>query len=364
MSATPNTDAELAAINYALDLVAALQLPELSRSNISHDDCYGTTLAETLDREFEQQQWQPVLEVMQHDELKAGRRLRLGVYYERLWLHLFNQYPKLQVLVANLQVFEKKQTVGEFDFILQREQQLIHHEIAIKFYLDTAALFSSQTWHADFTAEDFLLGPNSQDSLSRKFSHTLNKQLKLGKTPAGRAAIQQALGNHEAIDLDTLKTSYSIKGYIFHHITSCPWQQHKASPPALWLYLDEVDLFDQQLSATEYDWAILAKPDWLSQIHPIASIEVIARQQAVNSCVIKERLNALLHNKRSPIMLTAFRPLSESTYKSTHKSKHIDTLISALNLNFQQANELVEEVFRCFIAPRTWPGLEQPLFKS
>ena len=127
---------------------------------------------------------------------------------------------------------------------------------------------------------------------------------------------------------------------------------------------DEVDLFDQQLSATEYDWAILAKPDWLSQIHPIASIEVIARQQAVNSCIIKERLNALLHNKRSPIMLTAFRPLSESTYKSTHKNKHIDTLISALNLNSQQANELVEEVFRCFIAPRTWPGLEQPLFKS
>ncbi|MFM2481227.1 DUF1853 family protein [Celerinatantimonas sp. YJH-8] len=99
---------------------------------------------------------------------------RLGLWYEQLWLALFNHHPDFEVLAYNQAIMQDKRTLGAIDFLLvdHHHQCVIHLEVAVKFYLH----FCSQGPSA-------WLGPNPTDQLPRKISHMLRHQLPIGYHP-------------------------------------------------------------------------------------------------------------------------------------------------------------------------------------
>lgn len=99
--------------------------------------------------------------------------LRLGHLAEKVVSVLIHSSANYKVLYENVQLTENKRTIGELDFILsdQDTKQLIHVELAYKFYLYDPSISSVviNNW----------IGPNRTDSLKEKLEKTKNKQFPL-----------------------------------------------------------------------------------------------------------------------------------------------------------------------------------------
>ena len=116
----------------------------------------------------------------------SKRRLKLGIYHERLWQFFLANNHNTHLLASNLKVKRENQDLGEFDLIYQhRDIGLVHLEIASKYYLASAA--NTEQWHV-------WLGPGKQDRLDLKLEHCIGKQINL----ADSLPAQQQL--HAAID--------------------------------------------------------------------------------------------------------------------------------------------------------------------
>lgn len=123
---------------------------------------------------------------------------RLGRYAEKLLAYYFTHRG---TLVANgLQVRQgKSDTVGEFDFLLRENDQLVHWEFATKFYL----LESSGAGHE----ADYFIGPGLADTLGTKMHKILDRQLALAQHPAARDLLPQPVASAQAL----------LKGWLFYH---------------------------------------------------------------------------------------------------------------------------------------------------
>lgn len=122
---------------------------------------------------------------------------RLGLYAEKLMAFYFEQHGVL--FAHGLQVrANRNDTVGEFDFLLRRDGQLLHWEFATKFYLldDTAAAASF----------NHLIGPNLADTLGVKMRKTFARQLELAYHPAAQPLLPQAVDHAQAL----------VKGWLFY----------------------------------------------------------------------------------------------------------------------------------------------------
>lgn len=145
--------------------------------------------------------WQASL----HLALQEQPQTRIGRYAEKLLAFYF---AKQQVLFAQgVQVrsafptsttgvaLKGQQTLGEFDFLLQRATGLWHWELATKFYLYAPDL-------PPRAASDYFIGPNLADSLGAKMQKILFQQLSLSET----AELPQPV----------LAAQAYIKGWIFY----------------------------------------------------------------------------------------------------------------------------------------------------
>lgn len=99
--------------------------------------------------------------------------LRLGHLAEKIVSLLIQSSTNYDVLYENIQLIERKKTIGEIDFILSNHntKQLIHVELAYKFYLFDPSISSEEinNW----------IGPNRKDSLKEKLDKLKNKQFPL-----------------------------------------------------------------------------------------------------------------------------------------------------------------------------------------
>lgn len=106
-------------------------------------------------------------------EFQLPTNLRLGHLAEKIVSELIKLSSNYKVIYENVQVIEDKKTLGELDFIIEdkKTQQLIHLELAYKFYLYDPNI-SSETinnW----------IGPNRNDSLKEKLGKLKRKQFPL-----------------------------------------------------------------------------------------------------------------------------------------------------------------------------------------
>ncbi|WP_308925492.1 DUF1853 family protein [Janthinobacterium sp. J1-1] len=122
---------------------------------------------------------------------------RLGLYAEKLLAFYFEQHGLLHTHGLQVQV-NRNETVGEFDFLLKRDDKLVHWEFATKFYLLEGAPDAGVFHH--------LIGPNLADTLGLKMRKILDKQLALSRHPAAASLLAQPVQAAQAL----------VKGWLFY----------------------------------------------------------------------------------------------------------------------------------------------------
>jgi hypothetical protein len=194
---------------------------------------------------------------------------RLGQHFEKLLIHWMKSADDLDLLFSNVQVFDHKRTVGEFDFLVNHDGQLEHWEVAIKFFLGLGNGLALNHWH----------GPNTADRFDTKFKHLVDHQLRLSGNPLGLEKIR-SLGLGE---IDKPAVRCVVKGRLFY-----PWEQfvedqflhpevvNPTHGKGWWVEEDKIT-DDQVFDSVVY----LAKQDWLSIITPQHKLPVMNRQMLV-----------------------------------------------------------------------------------
>jgi len=104
-------------------------------------------------------------------DIPIDENLRLGKYVERLVAFELGKQNDISILCENIQIQNKKITLGEIDCLLLRNNKPIHLEIIYKFYLYDASVGNSEI--------DHFIGPNKKDSLIEKLTKLKEKQLPL-----------------------------------------------------------------------------------------------------------------------------------------------------------------------------------------
>lgn len=132
-----------------------------------------------------------------HHHLDMQPFARLGRYAEKLMsFYLLHR----GILVAHgVQVrAEKNRTIGEFDFLLRLNGQLVHWEFATKFYLLESTGAGNDA--------DYFVGPNLADTLGAKMHKIFDRQLLLSEHPAAQALLPEPVAQAQAL----------VKGWLFY----------------------------------------------------------------------------------------------------------------------------------------------------
>ena len=217
-----------------------------------------------------------------HAFLDVDHTHRLGRYFEQL-LHYWLSHSGADGLRVNLQAGH---TTGEFDFVFHKEAWggWLHWETAVKFYLQA----SPDTDWAHF------IGPNPQDRLSDKLHKLFDKQLKLGETTEGRAA----LGFDHA-----LTPRAWVKGYLFHPAGSQPGGASGLSPQALsgwWLRHGSQAL---PASSEAPRWKLLHRLAWLAPARATEGDKTLFDSARMESIVARH-----FEKSHTPLLLAELAP--------------------------------------------------------
>lgn len=156
------------------------------------------------------------------------RNGRLGFYAEDLLHYFFLSSPCIELLLVNEQIVEEGVTQTEIDFLIGYNDQIIHLEVAVKFYL----LYDNSEW----------IGPDARDSLRKKWDKVLQRQL-----PKAQEYFVRSYPNTE------VRSYFFIKGYLFYPNES----------NFQWRY---ADCFEE-CSQFGYRFSVLHKPNWMMDFH-------------------------------------------------------------------------------------------------
>ncbi|MCR9213924.1 MAG: DUF1853 family protein [Proteobacteria bacterium] len=183
--------------------------------------------------------------------LESLNRHTLGSYFEHLVIFWLSKLPPVTLLATNLQVFDGKTTIGEFDLLFTYQNICYHWELAIKFYLN----IGTGTQEVDF------VGPKRQDNLDRKLARLFDHQLQLGKKAEAQSKLQK-LGAKD------IHAHAWVKGVLFQPVSggqdftiSLPDRVSKNCPQGQWIRLKELN----QAKLPEFEHFLRpSKPNWLA----------------------------------------------------------------------------------------------------
>ncbi|RVU84589.1 DUF1853 family protein [Leucothrix sargassi] len=142
------------------------------------------------------------------DYLAQQKGRALGHRFEALVGYWLMISPNLELLHRGVQLHHEGRTLGELDFILQdkRTEQVIHLEVAVKFFMGLDPLEQVNRWY----------GSNLKDSLDSKLAHLKTKQTQL------------SLHYPERLPVSVDQRCCCVKGRLFY-----PEAQPLARGPAL-----------------------------------------------------------------------------------------------------------------------------------
>ncbi|WP_208280760.1 DUF1853 family protein [Massilia oculi] len=222
---------------------------------------------------------------------------RLGLYAEKLMAFYFAEQGRL--VRHGLQVrASRNDTVGEFDFLLERgPDALTHIEFATKFYLLDSG--GSNEF-------DALVGPNLADSLGRKMRKVFERQLALGDHPAAQALLPRPVTQAQAL----------VKGWLFYPSGSWPAMRGITAGHCrgFWCALDEIEDIPGE------EFLVLPKLQWLAPLRAQPATPLMSRAQ------LHVVLAGQFASSSTPVLVATVR-------------RH---------------DEFIEEVDRGFIVPNDW----------
>lgn len=183
--------------------------------------------------------------------LEHLNRHTLGSYFEHLVVFWLKNLPSVTILATNLQIFDDKTTIGEFDLLFTHGKRTYHWELAIKFYLNIGR---------GFRESDFV-GPRLQDNLDRKLTRLFGHQLQLGEKPEARDRLHQ-------LSIRSIHPFPWVKGALFQPYGNDHWPSQslpkRISRTCLqgrWLRITELDA----AAFPEFDYFLFPqKPNWLA----------------------------------------------------------------------------------------------------
>ena len=205
--------------------------------------------------------------------------IRLGKRVEQFLSYHIQQSPDYNLLAEYIQVKSNKQTIGELDFLVFENDQLIHIENIYKFYLYDRQIKSNSEM-------DNWIGPNRNDALAHKLDKLQNKQLPLLYSKYTKEALQSF-----NLDINNVKQYVCFKAqlfvpYLFQNIDVSPLNKQ-----SVYGYYFNIDMLQQ---FQDHRFFIPEKMDWLVDTHH--DVSWLPYGEAVST------INALIYNKRSPLI--------------------------------------------------------------
>ncbi|TQV75066.1 DUF1853 family protein [Aliikangiella marina] len=215
------------------------------------------------------------------DHLAAKNLKMLGPYFEALWEFYLLNYPGLSLKAKNLQVFQRGETLGEFDFIYENQNtgQFFHLEVAVKYYLGNAKKIQQiqEKRGLDLSSpksQSLWVGPGTRDRLDKKAEKLISHQSRLSLTEPGRETLK-------SIGINKVSRQICLLGCLFYpadYSMASPNNANKDHIRGKWMTLDTVT---QHLSSTSC-YAIVDKPHWLAPLDS-ASQTLLTRDDLVET---------------------------------------------------------------------------------
>jgi uncharacterized protein len=208
---------------------------------------------------------------------------RLGRYAEKL-MAFYLQHQGLLVAHGVQVRAGKNDTIGEFDFLLRRDDTLLHWEFATKLYL----LESSGHGHQ----ADYFVGPNLADTLGAKIRKIMDRQLALSQHPAAQQHLPQPIAAAQAL----------IKGWLFYHgqtpLPVLPSGISRAHCRGFWCTLEELE------QAGGQHYIVLPRLNWLAPAKA-------AREQVLSRAALRVELSRHFENGTMPALVAVLEPHGE-----------------------------------------------------
>jgi len=212
---------------------------------------------------------------------------RLGYYFEQLWLYRFRHAPQdtlaPALLAHNTPVYRQtgdhppagQITLGAFDFLLQGENDGLHLEMAVKFYLGIPdPTIPDDDWRN-------WIGPDNKDRLDHKLHHLRDRQLTLSELPEGKEVLRKIAGKDQH-----WRTAACIKGYLFypaHAVLPSPARAHRHHLRGHWWHAA-----DFVARAPHADYCELPKARWLAPARVEDDNFRLNRESAISTCMTSE----------------------------------------------------------------------------
>ncbi|WP_447927745.1 DUF1853 family protein [Vreelandella sp. EE27] len=193
------------------------------------------------------------------------RLTRMGHYHETLWHLLLGHAPNTRLLAHNVQIREKRLTLGELDMLYRTcaDPAPIHLEVAIKFYLGL------DEGPSGATSQNRWIGPGGLDSLGRKCAHLHAHQLPLSATPLAQKTLNHWLAPRDCAPFEpgagALTQRLAMPGVLFYpfHATLPPPEGTSAHHRrGQWCYLKDWETLLAREGEVKMAW--LKKPFWLA----------------------------------------------------------------------------------------------------
>lgn len=193
---------------------------------------------------------------------------KLGYYFEALVKRYIEVSDAYTLKAANVQVQENRQTLGEFDMLIENEKNnhFEHWEVSCKFYL----------CHAPQQGLEGCCGTQLKDVFAVKLDRMRDKQLKLSKTPQGIETLQK-------LRITEPTSKGLLKGMVFYHQSlgaSSNNQLNDFHFKGIWMYSSEWH------KKPESKFVVLQKP-FLFSLHSY-QLTAVKTNAEVNDLLKKE----------------------------------------------------------------------------
>lgn len=217
------------------------------------------------------------------------KKLRLGHLVEHFVESELIADSSIEIIEKNLQIYSDKRTIGEYDFLIEKEGTQYHIEVVYKFYV-----YDENAGSSDI---DSWIGPNRKDSLIQKMDKIKEKQFPLINRPESIDALK-ILG----IDSAKVEQRVYFKAKLFvpfgKDISIQPLSQECIT--GFYISFKDFNQFEEAhlFIPTKHDW--LVEPhdevEWLSF--------EIGKAEIANS--IEEKRSPLIWMKRKGRVEVAF----------------------------------------------------------